>query len=827
MGDFEIVRELGRGGMGVVYEAVQTTLGRRVALKVLGPGLGLTPRAVERFRREAAAAGKLHHTNIVPVYATGEERGVHFYAMELIDGSGLDVVIRQLREQAPAAAPPALTPDLTTTAAYTPPDPLTLSSTGRPATGSAAGRFDRIASMIADVADALHHAHQNGVTHRDVKPSNLLLASDGRLSVTDFGLARVFEQPGMTVTGEFVGTPAYMSPEQITAGRVPVDHRTDVYSLGATLYELLTLRPPFVADGRDKLLAMVIQKEPVAPRGVKPNAPRDLETICLKCLEKDPDRRYASAKHLADDLRRYVNRFAILAKRTGPLARARKWVLRNPVPAAAAVAVLLALTAAAGFAWYAHTTEQRRLADKQKQDEELQAGRREAALEKALQLALGGDLAGAERAIGDAELLGASAGDVRFMRGQIAFFRGDLATAVDHLDQAVKQQPGRPAPLALLAAACADFGAFDRYYALVSTLPRLTPVTYEDHLFMGLAESFEKPDRGLAAMDEAIRRRDSSVARALRSRSRSAAAMGSGNLADAESAIEDARIAVTMLPGEPYALAQGVMANLVAAGIHEQNGRREERKAALDRARREAQLLEKTRQVPVAAVARLLYFRETGDHSAALTEALHRRQSGVRLSTFDEMVLANELYLNGKFQEAVEVFDQSTARGGDTYLMQLLRCYALVELPNGPARSLAALPATNPSSSFSIYEATILQLLGRRSEAIAVSRSLYQRHLQSPERSEWTTRLMAFESGELPADKLLAAAGSSRNRQCEAHFLIGMATLARGDRVGARAHFQNAVDTHVVWYVDHTWSLAFLSRLDADPNWPSWLPNGQ
>jgi tetratricopeptide (TPR) repeat protein len=559
---------------------------------------------------------------------------------------------------------------------------------------------------------------------------------------------------------------------------------------------------------------------------VNPNVPRDLDTICMKCLEKDPDRRYASAKDLADDLRRYVNRFAILAKRTGPLGRAQKWVRRNPALAAAAVAVLLALAAAGAFAWDAHKTEQRRSAEKQKQEEELQAERRDAALEKALQLALSGDLTGAERAIGDAEVLGASAGDVRFMRGQIAFFRGDLATAIDHLDQAVKLQPGRPAPLALLAASSADFGAFERYYELAATLPQLTPATYEDHLFMGLAESFEKPERGLAMMDEAIRRRDSSVARALRSRSRSSAAMGSGSVADAETAIEDARIAVTMLPGEPYALSQSVLANLVAAGIFG-NDRVEEKKAALDRARREVQVLERFRQVPVAAVARIFYFRETGDHTAALKEALNRRDSGVLLSPFDEMVLANELYINGRFADAVEVFDRSIARGGDTYLMQILRCYALAELPNGTARALSAVPATKPSSPFSIYEATILQLLGRREEAVAAYRSLHQNTLQSPQRSEWTVRLLEFGSGELTAEKLLAAAGSSRNHQCEANFLIGMALLSQGDRNGARTHFRKAVDTHVVWYVDHTWSLAFLSRLDADPTWPQWLTKGK
>src|SRR5262245_49261184 len=520
LGDFEIVRELGRGGMGVVYESVQTTLGRRVALKVLGTRLGLTAKALDRFRREAAAAARLHHTNIVPVYATGEECGIHFYAMELIDGTGLDVVIARSRTQTPASEPASWMVDLSSTAARARVESHTSSPGVKSATVSPEGGFDRIASMIADVADALHHAHENGVTHRDIKPSNLLLSSDGRLSIADFGLARMLEEPGMTTTGEFVGTPAYMSPEQVTAGYVPVDHRTDVYSLGATLYELLTLRPPFEAEGRDRLLAMLTQKEPASPRRLNPKVPPDLEAICLSCLDKDPDRRYASAKDLADDLRRYLNRFETLAKRAGPLCRLRNWLRPHPELATAGVVVLLALGAAGVFAWNAHRSEHRRLADKQRQDEALEAGRRNAALEKALLLALGGDLAGAERSIGEAEMLGAQAGDVRLMRGQIAFFRGDYTTATEHLEQAVRLEPQRAASRALLTSAYAEFGAFERYYESARSLKALTPVTYEDLLFTGTAESFESPERGLVAMDEAIRRRDSSVARALRARSR-------------------------------------------------------------------------------------------------------------------------------------------------------------------------------------------------------------------------------------------------------------------------------------------------------------------
>jgi serine/threonine protein kinase len=235
LGDFEIVREVGRGGMGVVYEARQVSLNRKVALKVLAGGLALTAKAVERFHREAEAAARLHHTNIVPVYATGEAQGGHFYAMELIEGPSLHQVIRQLRQARQGTPPAAATvpdgavpPALVQTGPYEPSpvdSPAGLTSS---ALSSGGLYFDAVARMVAEVADALDYAHQQGVIHRDIKPSNLLLSPTGRLAVNDFGLARVLEQPGMTLTGEFVGTPAYMSPEQITAGRVPLDHRSDI-----------------------------------------------------------------------------------------------------------------------------------------------------------------------------------------------------------------------------------------------------------------------------------------------------------------------------------------------------------------------------------------------------------------------------------------------------------------------------------------------------------------------------------------------------------------------------------------------------------------------
>src|SRR5262249_27965851 len=205
------------------------------------------------------------------------------------------------------------------------------------------------------------------------------------------------------------------------------------------------------------------------------------------------------------------------------------------------------------------------------------------------------------------------------------------------------------------------------------------------------------------------------------------------------------------------------------------------------------QALEQKRNVPVAGVARVTYFRETGDHTAALAELSNRRQSGVRPSAFDEGYFAIELYHHGRFQEAVEVLDRGIDGGGDTYVMQVYRCYILAELPDGPARALAASPPVVSSTPFSIYVPTIQQLLGRKSEAVAAYRlhrdTLSQSHVQP----DWTDRLLEFNSGSIPADKLLVFAGSSRLNLCEGHFFIGMALLADGDRAGARTHFQRAV----------------------------------
>jgi serine/threonine protein kinase len=358
LGDYRIVREIGRGGMGVVYEAEQLSLGRRIALKVLPFALTLDPRQLQRFKNEARAAAQLHHQHIVPVYAVGSERGVHFYAMQYIEGQSLAEVIQGLREQAqpatgetPAPRGPAergasTGPYLTHLAS--PATDTAVKANASLATAYSAnssGSYRTVARLGIQAAQALEHAHEYGVVHRDIKPGNLLLDAHGNAWITDFGLAQFQTDVGLTQTGDLLGTLRYMSPEQAGGPRLALDHRTDIYSLGATLYELLTLHPPFDGGDRQTLLHQILNDEPRPPRSIQKSIPVELETIVLKALAKTPSERYSTAKELADDLSRFLEYQPIRARRASTMQRLRKWGRRHPSVVWAA-GVLCLLTAA-------------------------------------------------------------------------------------------------------------------------------------------------------------------------------------------------------------------------------------------------------------------------------------------------------------------------------------------------------------------------------------------------------------------------------------------------------------------------------------------------
>ncbi|MDA1013033.1 MAG: protein kinase, partial [Planctomycetota bacterium] len=418
LGDFRIIREIGRGGMGIVFEAEQESLDRRVAIKVLPSQTLFAEHQQKRFRREARTAGKLHHTNIVPVFGVGEEEGFHYFVMQLIDGVGLDEVLNRMRFKklsepterfkkpivqtaspdqvsdanevrsigraaavasmlfvgggrrsvkiniesaagSEAASGFELAPDMLTNRGLEA-DPQALTSSGitpqpddnpdqadfelqleppPPKFAKQGAEWRTVADIGIQVCSALQYAHQHGTLHRDIKPANLLVESDGNVWVADFGLAKVldFDQETNSISGMMVGTPRYMSPEQLDG---KADIRSDVYGLGLTLYELLTLRPAFGETDRQRLFKQISTGTFSAPRFINPAIPRDLETIVLKAMALEPERRYQSAQALSDDLRAVLDDRPIQARRASVVERLLRWSRRNPTTATLSTAVV-------------------------------------------------------------------------------------------------------------------------------------------------------------------------------------------------------------------------------------------------------------------------------------------------------------------------------------------------------------------------------------------------------------------------------------------------------------------------------------------------------
>ena len=348
LGDFSLIREIGRGGMGVVYEARQISLDRRVALKVLPFAAVLDQRQIVRFENEARAAAQLHHPNIVPVFSVGCERGVHYYAMQYVEGGSLDLVLRQIREtsaSSPGEQPPSSDGKTTRTAVEPPTDRSTLRAFTTAESTGGRDYFRAVCELGIQAAEALQHAHDSGIVHRDVKPSNLLLDRAGKLWVTDFGLARIqAADAGLTLTGQVLGSLRYMSPEQAAGKSNLLDQRSDIYSLGITLYEAATLSPAFEGDDRALLLGRIAHDEPRLPRRIRPSVPADLETILLKAISKAPEQRYETSQQFADDLRRFLDGKPTLAKRPTWVDRAGKWTRRHVKLVAAAACVAMVAT---------------------------------------------------------------------------------------------------------------------------------------------------------------------------------------------------------------------------------------------------------------------------------------------------------------------------------------------------------------------------------------------------------------------------------------------------------------------------------------------------
>jgi serine/threonine protein kinase/tetratricopeptide (TPR) repeat protein len=820
VGEFLIERQIGSGGMGLVYRAQQISLKRPVALKVLPHHLHSSENARVRFQREIEAAARLSHPNVVAVYTTGEVAGTMHYAMELIEGPALNHVIDELRrcplpELKSCGQVPLLidrwggstrgqTGDLT-------PQPGDISTTiDMSVLARRHGYFIAVANLMADVADGLAYAHLMHVVHRDVKPSNLLLSHDGRIHIGDFGLARLAQEPGLTRTGDVLGTPFYMAPEQISATAGDVDERTDVYGLGATLYELLTLVPPFMGDHRDIVTSKILRDEPPAPRSLNRLVPRDLETICLKAIEKQPTRRYPSARAMSDDLRRFAEGLPVAARRTGPVGHGIRWVERHRAWAAALTAMCALVVVALFFAYRTYIAESRWT--------DAEFGR---IYETAQLAAIEGNLRSAGEAIGEAEQLGAPTAQLALLRGQLDFHSGRFQEACDQLELAARDMPESLAAHALLTNAYGANEQHENRAKAATRLASLKPVTLQDYLLLADAQSYNNFSEAHATLDEAVARyKTSVVARLTRGGVLVYRSMEVADVELAESAIDDLRIASELLEPNSLLLGRMMQARLVAAAAYESIGNSQRRQKHLDQAALTAEELRRFSGQYHADLWRAVYFDYVGNDDRAVESWLAIKEHSI---TF----LVLTLFRLERFQEAMDLCDERLARHKKARFTDFFRSFILSAMTDSPQEVVAAFEPQGTETLDSLnahrFAYTIYCLAGNLDAAQQYCRDVRKVGVRVAHDEESWQKILEYTCGDLDAEALLTQISGSRTALCQANFLIGMTHLALGNRDDARKHFRACSSLKINRYVEDFMSRALVAQLDRNPAWPPWI----
>ncbi len=849
LGDFELLGELGRGGMGIVYRARQISLDREVALKVLPPSTRRNRAAVARFRRESQAAARLHHTNIVPIYAQGEYGGKFYYAMELIEGESLDSAMRC------DSSIVSLTPR-----PVTPPEGFQTpgGGSGSGVAGEDTPRLEvtsiqrtrrdyrRMARLLAEVADGLEHVHRNGIIHRDIKPHNLLLGQDHHLHITDFGLAHLMDEPHLTLSGEVMGTPAYMSPEQVRADQTEIDHRTDVYSLGVTLYELLTLRRPFEGGTREQIIHRICSSEPPPLRRVDPRIPLDLETICLRAIEKEPVRRYPSSGALAEDLRRFAEDRPILTRRTGRIEKALKWARRHQAAALAIVAGLLVVVTSTALA-----------------ASMISAQRREAArlLDQAYIQLVYHDYRKPELVADDvdrAEQLGGNAQRIELIRTLSSMLAADTAEPVRRLEALCEVQPDAVELRYLLAWA---YWRNDQYNESRACFERAEYLggaqTAAEWFFRGLASQFADPERAIQSYNRArqVRARENAfypqatmhLARArnqLMYRTRSIEAFD-----EAENALLDL-IDHQVYDAKPYyllSIAHRLAAEIYAGSDGTRPDRAEHHYAqALHWAIEGQELAKPGDDAPLTAEAECL--ESMGDFEAAIAARTAAIEvADVTLHEWEGLHYRWRLfYWTDQLDEALEdleaVQELIQEKPAPERLFYSFVYPMLVHAEAGRmaealalARAIAAPAEESPDDSASsvLWSATCLRLLGHAEEA---DRLLAERadtvdpsaRLVPPQSADWMAALYAYAAGVTSFEALLEVAEAARSADRpkllgEAYFHAAALKLASGDRAGVLCDLEEAYRSFD-GEKGHTYRAKILrTKLKVDPLWPPWV----
>ncbi len=785
LGEFRIIREVARGGMGVVYEAVQTPLNRRVALKVLPAAAILSPTAAERFAREAATTGQLHHTNIVPVYAVGEADGVHYYAMQFIEGQSLAGHLKTIKE-----------------------NPQLLDR----------NYYRRVARWGMQIAEALAHAHHQGIVHRDIKPSNLLLDERDDVWISDFGLARVDSMASLTLSGDIVGTTRYMSPEQ-ARGEGHVDGRSDIYSLGVTLYELLAFVPAFDGASRDEVLSRIASSDP--PRLRKANAAiaRDLETIVGKCMERELESRYANGEEVANDLRRFLDGAPIRARRTPLIVRAGRYVRKHRVHAAG-VALALTLTVA--------TVLLIRQVRRVEGDRLLEQGYGAVLFDR--------DFARGESLLDDAESRGVDNAKLWIYRSLIPLLDNEPNRAVPFLESALRREPKSVEATLGMGLAYAANGDFFNAQRKLSAVEPDQITTALGWYLRGLALSKTTRTEAIDAYNRAIEvRSDFTPAIEARAHYRGIRLLTESAGDQLDPMLDDLDALVVFRPNDAMAYCSRGSGWLIAAAHAKRTPSlrvRADQWLANSAADYDKALELAPSNFALVWVRRGVHARYNGDFDGAATafeNAIAADRAADRIPhpyRIHELAMAR--HARGEIDVALQLVEPVCEASPGYCPLVLQRALLLADIGSlDDARSVAASSverqAANANGLF--LSAVIAELLGEHASA---RRGIEQFSVSARSESDSASSdappelALAFLNRQIDARALRASVGDAPGRRCEAAFLIAVQALADGDRSVGRAALSECVDTGVFIFAEYRFAQVMLARMDAEPGWPAW-----
>jgi serine/threonine protein kinase/predicted Zn-dependent protease len=867
IGDFEILEEIGRGGMGIVYRARQISLQREVALKVLPNYSRHSPRAIQRFSAEAQAAARLHHTNVVSIYAQGECGDQYYYAMELVDGIGLDAVIRSRPDllSSSRGRSAALSGQGGSQARERSQETVRMAGTGLTAPQDMAGSqpqaavewtradFQHIARLVAEVADALDCAHRHGIIHRDVKPHNLLLSRDDRLHLTDFGLARLTDEPHLTLSGEILGTPAYLSPEQVRGDSSKIDHRTDVYSLGVTLYESITRQKPFPGETRDQVLSAISSSDPLSPRRCNRHIPPDLETICLRAMDRDPGRRHPSAALLAEDLRRFADGRPTLSRRTTRLGKAVKWMRRHKPASAAIVAGAAVIMLAGGLAVsitsqrHAEASQRRAEASQRHAEASQQRAEAQRILQDAYEQLAYKDLGHPELVrdqVERAAALGADPALLGVTRALVAMGYKEHTRAIELLESVLHENPADVRAWYLLAWAHArnrDTATANAAFAQAEQLG--LPVTPDAWFFRGLAAHYSDPLVAMASFREAnaLRARQHGfypqailhLARARNQQLYSTRSLVFFKKAEADLGQLIEHKYYDSYPHYLLSISYRLAAE-IDSGVRGESVVRDLYSQALEWAR-EGQKVEPTSDRPITAEAECLESMGRYEEAiAARTRAIQTARN--TLARWEGYYYRWRMYYwTGDLDsaltdlEVLATFDPQNKFYAHLYpallYAEMGRLDEAVELARRPADE-------HPDSAMAvIWSATMLRLLGKPDAAAQLIQTRadgvdFDRDRDAAQSPHWVQALYEYCRGAGSLEELDALAEKSPSAAGlwgEANFHAAILHLVQGDATGARALLRRAYQSFdgEERYTYHARIL--LIKMEENPSWPPWL----